>query len=67
MFFVLVDDNGRPLTGAEAMALLERSDVLARLREYGYLATGFSAVVPPSESKLGKVNVHSEIQPPIRL
>lgn len=44
----MVGDDGVALSGAEALAVLERSDVLARLRGYGYQATGYSAVVPPS-------------------
>ena len=48
VFFVLVDEDGVALSGAEALDVLGRSDVLARIRGYGYLATGYAAVVPPS-------------------
>ena len=37
------------LSGAEALDLLERSNILTRLRGYGYQATGYAAVIPPSQ------------------
>lgn len=50
VFFVLVDENGVPLSGLAALQLLEESNVLARLREYGYQATGYATVERPTES-----------------
>ena len=49
VFFILVNEKRVALSGAEALAVLERSNVLARLRAYGYQATGYAAVVPPVE------------------
>ena len=56
VFFILVDQDGAALSGAEALDLLGRSNVLTRLRGYGYQATGYAAVVPPSQgsAKSGK-------------
>ena len=45
------------LSGAEALDVLGRSDVLARIRGYGYQATGYAAVIPPplqGSTKTGK-------------
>ena len=42
-----MDENGVALSGAEALDVLGRSNVLARIRGYGYQATGYAAVVPP--------------------
>ena len=52
----MVDEDGVALSGAEALDVLGRSNVLARMRGYGYQATGYAAVVPPSQSsaKTGK-------------
>ena len=52
----MVDEDGAALSGAEALAALGSSDVLARLRGFGYQATGYAAVVPPSQGadKSGK-------------
>ena len=56
-----MDDNGVALSGAEALTVLGRSDVLARLRGFGYQATGYAAVVPPSSvgsTKPGNYIIH---------
>ena len=58
VFFILVDKDGVALSGAEALVVLERSDVLARLRAYGYQATGYAAVVPPTEESPVKSGNH---------
>ena len=58
VFFILVDKEGVALSGAEALAVLDRSDVLARLRAYGYQATGYEAVVPPVEESPVKSGNH---------
>ena len=54
VLFILVDENGLALSGAEALAVLERSDVIARLRGFGYQATRYAAVVPPAEPASAK-------------
>ena len=42
------------LSGAEALAVLERTDVLARLKEFGFQATSFTSVVPPPPTESAK-------------
>ena len=54
MGFIIIDpDTKRPMSASRALALLEETNALEKLRASGYYADEFRAAVPPPEVQGG--------------
>lgn len=59
--FILVGEDGLPLEGQEALALLRDTGALQELRDRGYQGVQFTTLVPPTTELAATVSLQGKL------